>query len=161
MSIQIDVDMMDDDHFSVRGRIANFDKRNGGNPVYFNQWYLYANGARRESEPLGALIEPPDDEYLLAKNILQYHEARHAVAVRQFDNLKEDLAMSGCPQPEGLDQLRQLRQAVSQRNQAVNNAKTRLANTERGQELAAGRKVDAELRQSIEDYQDRLKAIRI
>jgi hypothetical protein len=149
------------DNFGVGARIANFDKRNGGRPVFFNNWYYYANGAQREGWALGVLIEPPDDEYQRLANILKYHEARQAIAVREFDNLKEELAMSGCPQPEGLDQLRQLRLIVGQRNQAVNDAKTRLEGTERGRQVAWSRRQHAEEQQQMAAYRAQLKQIRI
>jgi hypothetical protein len=149
------------DRYGVSGRIADFDKRNGGNPVYFNQWFLYANGARRESMPMGALIEPPDDEYQLARNILEYHQGRHAEAVRNFENLKERLGMSGCPDREGLDELKKLFRVVGERNQSVNDAQARLAKTETGKRLAAGRQMNAEHQQEMKDYRNQLRAMRI
>ncbi|MEI9866670.1 MAG: hypothetical protein WDN00_19380 [Limisphaerales bacterium] len=149
------------DKFGVAGRIADFDERNGGNSVYFNGCFLYANGATRDGDPLGALIDPPENEDRLLANLLQYHKARHAIAVREFDNLKEELACSGCPQPEGLDQLRRLREVVSQRNQAVNDAQAKVDNTETGKRLAMLRQLDAENKQQLAEYRDDLKKLRI
>ena len=149
------------DKYGVSGRIADFDRRHGGNSVYFNDWYYYANGAQREGWPLGVMTEPPEDEYLLANNILQYHQARHAIGVYKFENLKERLQMSGCPDRAGLDELKQLHREVGELNQAVNDAKAKLDKTEVGQRLVVGRRMDAELQQEMKDYRDQLRTIRI
>lgn len=149
------------DKYGVNARVRDFDQRNGGNPVSFKERLYYANGAQRDSDPLGALIDPPADEYARLSNILRYHQGRCAAAVREFDHLKEELEASGCPQPEGLDQLRRLQAIVSERNQAVNAAKARLEETGTGQRLQASRRIDAEIKQEMDDYREALRQIRI
>jgi hypothetical protein len=149
------------DNYGVKGRIADFDQRNGGNPVYFKEWFYYENGAQREGWPLGVLLDPPKDEYQLATNILQYHKARHAIAAHTFENFKEQLGMSGCPDREGLDELRKLHGIVGERNQAVTDARARLAETETGKRLASSRQTDAEQQQEMKNFRDELKTIRI
>lgn len=149
------------DHGSVKMRIAEFDKRNGSNPVLMGGWWWYANGAVRELEPLGALIDPPRDEYDRLRNILRYHQARLNHAVRDFDNFKDQLMMSRCNDGPGLDRLKALQITVSERNQAVEEAKARLAATERGQAMEGARRQDAESRAEQDQFRDAVKQIRI
>jgi len=142
--------------------IARFDKRQGGNGVRHNEWMIYPNGAMRETgSPWGALIEPPEDNYQRLSNIVLYYQARLANAVKQFDDLKHLLMMGDGSNPEGLDQLRQFREAVSVANAAVENAKQALAATPKGKQLEANRQYDAELRQRQQSFKDKIKAVRI
>lgn len=152
---------MNTDSFGVAGRIKAFDQRNGGNPVAFNGWFYYLNGALRETEPLGALLDPPEDEYARLTNIVSYHKGRLAQAVRQFDACKESLMFSPYPQPESLDQLKQLQAVVGERNAAVQQATQNLAATEEGQRRERNRQFDAEQRQAQASFKDDVRAIRI
>lgn len=149
------------DQFGVKARIEAFDKRNGGHAVLRGEWFYYSNGAIRERDLLGALIDPPEDEFQRLTNILHFHEARHAEAVRAFDNWQERLLMSGEPDRDALDELRRLRDVVGERNEDVNQAKAALAGTERSKRLAAGRRLDAEMQQQRRDFKDEVRAIKI
>lgn len=149
------------DNFGVMARIAEFDKRHGGNPVLYGEWFFYANGAVREVDPLGALIPPPDDEYARLTNIVRYYQARLFKAVREFDAAKESLMMAACPDGEALDRLKKLQGVVGERNKAVEQAKQNLAQTERGKQLEANRQFDAELRQRHDEFKSKVKDIRI
>lgn len=153
--------MMEFEKLSVSGRIEAFDKEHGGNAVRFQGWYWYANGARRDVEPLGALIPPPEDEYELCTNLLRYEQARHAKAVHGFEKLKEQLASSGCPDPQGLDELRQLQSVVGEHNAAVNEAKAKLDNTAQGKRIASARRSEAKHAQEMTAYRHELTRIRV
>lgn len=149
------------DNFGVMARIKEFDRRNGGNALRFNGWFHYANGARRDEEPLGALIDAPENEYDRLTNILTYHKGRLVQAVRNFDALKEELVMSAFPDGEGLDRLKQLQTVVGQCNEAVNVAKSQLEATEVGKRREAMRKHEVESRAERASFGDSVRAVRI
>jgi hypothetical protein len=149
------------DQFGAAAKIADFDKRNGGNSVLYRNWIYYENGANRDMWPLGILLEPPADEYERLRNILRYHEGRQVEAVRQFDNFKEELMMSGCPDGAGLDRLRALGKTVAERNKAVEVAKANLAATDKAKQIEANRQWDAEQRKQIKEFQNQVQAIRV
>jgi len=110
---------------------------------------------------MGALIEPPTDEFNRLRNVLNYHRARLHHAVRDFDNLKERLMMSACDHGNGIDRLKELQSIVSERSKAVEDAKAKLAATDQGQAMERARQQDADNRQRATDFRERVKEIRI
>ncbi|HWA25700.1 MAG TPA: hypothetical protein VG734_08575 [Lacunisphaera sp.] len=76
------------DYDSVRQRIAAFDKKNGGDGVEINGAIYYSNGAIRDTEPLGALIDPPRDPQERCKIQLSYWQELQRRAVAEFDEVK-------------------------------------------------------------------------
>ncbi len=72
------------DFDQVNSRVAAFNKRHGASVAY-GEWILFEDGARREQNPLGALIEPPDIPWDRAKRIAQYHAIILDAAVKAFD----------------------------------------------------------------------------
>lgn len=75
---------------SVKLRINAFEKRHGGPEVAVrvSGWILYPNGAARETNPLGALLDPSTDKLERARNILFYHETRLRLATEAFTERK-------------------------------------------------------------------------
>lgn len=149
------------DNFGVTARIRAFDQRNGGNAVLFNGWFYYPNGATRDGEPLGPLIDPSENEYERLTQILTYHKGRLVQAVRKFDALKEELVMSAFPDGEALDRLKQLQTVVGERNEAVNAAKAQLDATDEGKQRERRRKQEAENQAQQAAFKASVNAIRI
>jgi hypothetical protein len=69
--------------------------------------------------------------------------------------------MSGYPDGEGVDRLRQLQSLVGERNKAVTDAQAKLAATAKGQQLENNRRMDAEYQQIQKAFKNRVHEIRI
>jgi len=149
------------DGFGAAAKIRAFDKRQGGNPVLFNGWWYYANGAKMEDDSLGAMCEPLGNEYENLKNICCYHQGQLAQAVRQFDVFKEQLMMAPSPDRAAVDELKRLQAVVGERNQAVEKAKQRLADTPEGKRREEIRQYDAEQKAALASFKDIVKSVRI
>ncbi len=77
---------------SVKQRVDQFDIKNGSDCINIDGfWLVYSNGAMRERNPLGALIDPPTDVHQRCKIQLRYHEKRLQRAVDAFDEHKQQL----------------------------------------------------------------------
>ena len=76
---------------SVGNCLAEFDSQHGESFVY-DGWVLFADGATREVNPLGLLVEPPSDPYEKAKRIALYWKLVFEKAVRDFDAGRQYLA---------------------------------------------------------------------
>jgi hypothetical protein len=124
------------DHLGVRGRIQEFHERHGGECYPDGGYYWYANGAHREVNPLGALIEPAETsndrgKYELAEAKLNFHKAKLNAAVREFQDLKEDLRF-WTPNDGGeaaFKRLKELRSIVQRGQEDVRKAQAALDNT--------------------------------
>ena len=149
------------DTFGVAARIRDFDQRNGGNPVLFQGFWWYRNGAYREDDPLGPMFDPPQDEHQRLAAIVHYYEGKLRQATLAFDELREQLLGSGSPQPEGLDQLKAKQAEVSKRNAELLQAKEALAATPEAQKRERWRLLDAENKQRLAEFKDQVKAIRV
>jgi hypothetical protein len=92
--------------------VQEFDKRHdkSGRCLQHNGWWYWPDGACREYNPLGALMEPPADDKARLRNIATYHRAAVARAVRAFDEAKE--AALGDPMNADEQELRKLQAAV-------------------------------------------------
>lgn len=82
MSEYLDVD-------GINQRIAAFDKRHGAS-IYDDAWIRFEDGACREVNPLGSLLEPPTDPYDRARRRAVYHKIIFERALREFDNAKRN-----------------------------------------------------------------------
>lgn len=144
----------------VSQNVRAFDTKHGKNSV-LNGWIYFEDGAVRENDLLGRLIDPPEDEYEKLKNIIHYHRGRLAKAVSEFDQFNESLQMQESVAPEQLDELKKLKKVADTINADVEQAKKNLTNTERGMELASHRRYDDELKQrNAESHAKRKKITR-
>jgi hypothetical protein len=84
---------MEMDYGSVNHRIAQFDKKHGES-IFYDHWVRFEDGAAREENPLGLLLDPPDDPWDRAKRIEYFHRIKLARAVKNFDNKKKFYAES-------------------------------------------------------------------
>jgi hypothetical protein len=77
----------------VNQRIAAFDKRHDGeSAVLDGSWIRFADGALREKDPLGAIIEPPSDPNQCAQLRRRYRKLLLDRAVRAFDQARQNYA---------------------------------------------------------------------
>lgn len=150
-----------EDQFGVSAKVAAFDKRHGGNPVPLNSWFYYSNGAMREMWTLGALCEPPENDFERLTNVLRYHQARHRQAVEAFEECKEQLLMSGGEDREGFDRLKELQAIVGERNQAVRDAQAQVDATEEGRHRLRSKQMDSETKYHQTAFLDKVRALRI
>src|SRR5437867_3730608 len=101
---------------SVKQRIQSFDQRHGGREASVQSsggWIYYRDGAKREAQPLGALVDPPTDSYELAQAVLNYYQASLARATTQFHELKEALSFQATGSPESIQKLKALKDEVT------------------------------------------------
>jgi len=78
----------------IAQRIRAFDESHGKDPVFFDGWLLFSDGASRETNPFGALCEPSPDAYQRSKFIVGYFEIKLELAVEDFTICKRN-----CLQP--------------------------------------------------------------
>jgi hypothetical protein len=123
------------DYGSVKYRREEFDKRHGGNAVQVDEWLVYSDGAMREVNPLGALLEPDADPFKCAQVVVRYYENRVQRAVEEFDAYKAHLTSfttacrrNGHPPPGAteLERLKELQQTVQARQKELDAARDRL-----------------------------------
>jgi hypothetical protein len=84
---------MEMDYGSVNHRIAQFDKRHGES-IFYDHWIRFEDGAAREENPLGLLLDPPTDPWDRMKRIEYFHRIKLARAVKAFDSRKKHYAES-------------------------------------------------------------------
>jgi hypothetical protein len=111
------------DYGSVKQRLERFDIEHGLNAIVSDGWHLYADGAMREVNPLGALCEPPVDNLRRTKAIVHYHELKLRLATEEFNNYKNGLLVRSraalndgspppAPTPEVVARLKELKSKV-------------------------------------------------
>lgn len=145
----------------VMTRVREFDRLHG-TPAQLNDWLYFPDGATREVNPQGALIDPPQNDFERLQNVYRYHQARLAEAVRQFTNLKEALALgSAIPDFSGLDELKRLQAKVQELNVEVERAKAAIAATPEGQRREEHRNRLAAEKSRQAEFKESLKAIRV
>lgn len=76
------------DHQGVTARVRAFDTENGRDCIRLGGMLVYSNGARRDPDPLGPLIDPPDNDYERNRIVVQYWEERVRRARGAFQKLK-------------------------------------------------------------------------
>lgn len=81
------------DYGAVKARVEDFDARHGAN-VLRDQWIFFEDGATREVNPVGALLEPPSDPRELAQNKLRYHTILLTRATNEFEERKRYYLMA-------------------------------------------------------------------
>jgi hypothetical protein len=74
---------------NVKARVAEFDEVNGNDCIEIGDMLVFSNGACRDRDPLGQLIDPPNNEYERCRQVVRYWETRMQRAKDSFDGLKE------------------------------------------------------------------------
>lgn len=72
----------------VARRIQEFDNRHGNFVCYADRLY-FEDGACRERDPIGKMVEVPPDKHQRAKRVLVYWKLKLDLAVRHFDTQKQ------------------------------------------------------------------------
>jgi hypothetical protein len=133
------------DCVSIKTRVKEFDVRHGEDSVVFNVgWLLFGNGAMREINPMGPLIEPPEDNYKRAKLVVRYHEIKLNLAAEEFNLLKHNLKLHAkvglkerfCPPPppqEEIERLKQLKKKVQKWQRKLEKSHKELENSKPAQ----------------------------
>lgn len=129
---------------SVKETIEAFDKANGGDPVRVDDFLYFKNGARREVNPYGALLDPPSDEFKRLKVVEAYWETRLNKAINEFANAKQEYisaarsgAQSGerppCSPKTAEEHLTKLSQQARQLQKMLNQTRDQILATPQGQ----------------------------
>lgn len=80
--------------FEYRGSnhlIKQFDERNGGKSIFSDRAYRYPNGALRDQDPLGFLMDPPNDPKERQDKIVSYWKHFTELAVDDFYKRREEI----------------------------------------------------------------------
>ncbi len=75
------------DQGGIKRRVAEFDAQHGAS-VAEDGWILFEDGAAREANPMGALVDPPTKPWELAKRVLHYRDVCLKQAVAEFSQRK-------------------------------------------------------------------------
>jgi hypothetical protein len=106
------------DYLGVQQRVEKFDIEHGLNAVMYGEgWLLFPDAAIRETNPLGALKEPPEDPFKRARLIVEYWIIKQNLAVREFTTYKRFLLSQAdavlrdgqSPLPEQAEAIKQLK----------------------------------------------------
>jgi hypothetical protein len=152
---------------TVKARIAAFHQRNGGECFSDGTFYFYKNGAMRDIEPLGPLIDPPDPrtrhgQLQLATNILKFYQLRLKKAVAEYDDLNTRLAHQLPADPDmELKRLKELQANVDACKADVEAADKAVGETELGRQRRMMLAGQAEQRQRFLEFQRKRAAIKV
>jgi hypothetical protein len=152
---------MDFDSGSVKHRVTTFDTKHGGreNSVQSEGgWIYYKDGAKRETEPLGALVEPPTDGYELAVAKLNYARTVLKRGNDEFANLREQLRFT-LRDDVGLAKLKRLKSALPKLQQEVTWAEAAVNATEQGRRIQSERQSLAEERARIAAWKSEVESV--
>ena len=155
---------------SVTERIQTFHRMHG-NCIISKGWVYFEDGAVRENNPYGPLIEPSNDPHERAKKVLFYYKLKLQEAVCEFDNHKTALriqANAGAqsnpapppPSQEALDHLKELRDQVKKLKDSVEKAEWDVENT-LPEDLKRRRSESAKNRQDNQNFVSLLNEISI
>lgn len=78
----------------VVDRVKAFDAQHSSEarpPVFEDGWVIFSDGACRDGNPLGALKEPPTDDWQRLKRIALYWKVSLRHATRKFNEMKDPL----------------------------------------------------------------------
>jgi hypothetical protein len=152
--------------------VQAFHTRHGERPVLIETWFLYESGARREQNAMGALIEPPTNNYERLNIQIRFWKRLVDDAEKTFDQEKGTLMMMGnararnslIPLPvsgEAVQRLKALKDWVQARRERLAQAQAALAQTPEFKQREAWQQSEAEDRQRGMDFVQTIKAIEI
>jgi hypothetical protein len=146
----------------VAQRVKQFDLEHGDDPVRIGFYYHFRDGAMREVNVMGRLMDPPEDGYERDKLIVRYWQARVDQAVKNFDRKKTELRQRAeyvleeasrpngippaPPDEEDLAALKVLQNVVKRLHRKLDAAKARIQEVESGPASA-----DEEVAECIRD----------
>lgn len=159
--------------------INEFDARHGGPSVAVQStngtWLLYPDGARRETNPYGRLIDPPSAEMLqfypyngnqdrLDREALDcridYWEAKVHHLVKAHEQLRNSM-MGNDYSDDQLKELERLMDAVKVARQALDELKDERSENPAVKEFEAGKEAEAERQQRIKDKTAALNKMKV
>jgi hypothetical protein len=78
----------------VQRFVNEFDTRHGDDFVRVNQWLFFADGARRDVNPFGLSMEPPEDELERFQNMEVYRREKLKRALEAFNKLRQEIVLA-------------------------------------------------------------------
>lgn len=151
----------------VKQRVMAFHANHGAECSNDGAWHYYPDGAKRDVDPLGALVEPPDPatpqgEWDRAQNKLMFWKCKLNAAVNQFDDLNTRLAHTIPADPDAeLAVLKKLQALIGDLKEQVTQAETALANTRRGKTREEMRRRRDEEMRRFNEFQEARRTIRV
>ena len=119
--------------------VEAFHDRHGRDCIQINSWFYYSDGAQRDIDLQGALVEPSADDYERCKSIKIYYEELLRRATAEFEQIRSDMLKtaklnlkypSNTPPPpnseRAVNQLKRLRARVAEYKQHFDEAKENL-----------------------------------
>lgn len=78
---------------NVQNFTKEFDKRHEDKHGFVcdDYWVYYSDGAKRHKNPLGVLLEPPDNERERSENIIRFWQLKQSLGVEEFETKKKEL----------------------------------------------------------------------
>ena len=145
----------------VNGRNAAFDRQHGAS-VFIDGWFVYADGATRERDQFGLMMDPPADPWERARKISLHHRVIYERALKEFDEarhgyrilINNNLKMRVCgPAPAVDEAIAELKRLRNTAKRAKDNYDKALAAVEaaRPKEDRAAERVDQLNRNDNED----------
>jgi hypothetical protein len=156
---------MDDNPVMIKVRA--FERRHGPEKVSDGTAWYYPDGALRDADPIGVLMEPPDasnpeGEYRLAAHKLKFARLKMKVAVDAFDHQNTILAHTLPSDPDAaLAELKQLGKVVEAKKALVAEAEAALSETKWEKQRAANRRAEEEQKQRLSTFQQARREIRV
>ena len=78
----------------MRERIEEFDVRHGSDCLRVDGWIVYSDGASRDTDPYGPLLEPSQDLFERSKLIVTYYVEKHRRAAAEFESERESMLVA-------------------------------------------------------------------
>ncbi|MCE9530984.1 MAG: hypothetical protein K8T89_07655 [Planctomycetes bacterium] len=75
----------------VMSRVKQFEIQHGDDAVFIGGWFVFSDGAMRERNPEGALMDPPSNPRECCKIKLDYQTKRLEQAISAFEELQAAL----------------------------------------------------------------------
>ena len=151
----------------VKQRVEQFDAKHGAS-VYTDGWVWFEDGAKREGNPMGPLLEQPANPVQRRQNIVRYYEILLDRKMREFDKLKKLLTENPGLYPnqdENIQKLKILRCNARHYHRQLEAAQLDLRKARPGyvppEQVAQRRRADVEHEAAKGQYRKRLDEINI
>jgi hypothetical protein len=159
------------DYDSCGHRVRTFDERHGDFVLLEDDYLYFADGARRERNPLGLLDDGPTDPVKRQKRIVFFWEKKLELAIEEFSvrkrsmlafvraHLKDSRSAAPGRDPEQIAVLKNLKKKVVAANTCLDLAKQKLKELQ--PRVERDEKQHAEALQRLAEYEQEIQHIEV